>query len=230
MIKENATKSAVSKYRNFTFLIYPESAPEDWIERLEKIGLPVAISPFHNKDRIENDRNSENLSGFKKAHYHCIYVANNPVTVNSVRNKLKRALGNNAVAIVKVIDNVENMYLYLTHESKDAIRKKKYVYDKKDIIHLNNFDIARYISYSKEDYDEMHYNLLMIVRDLKLMNMIELINSFDMYPELFEKAGIHDLNILVKTVEGRNGIYRLFFDGNYQIYKREEREKLIFKK
>lgn len=215
----------VLKHRNFTFLIYPESAPVDWIEKLEKIGLPIAVSPLHDKDKIENERNLENLSGFKKAHYHCIYVANNPVTSDSVRRKLQRKLGTKVVSKVKIVDNISNMYLYLTHESKDAIRKKKHVYDKKDIIHLNNFDIARYISYSKEDYDEMHYNLLMIVKDLKVMNMIELINTYDMYPELFEKAGIHDLNLLVKTVEGRNGIYRMFFDGNYQMYQREQFEK-----
>lgn len=32
------------------FLLYPESIPEDWELRLESIGVPMAISPLHDKD------------------------------------------------------------------------------------------------------------------------------------------------------------------------------------
>ena len=50
----------------------------------------------------------------------------NPVTADSVRMKIKRSLGDNSVALVQIIrTSIENTYLYLTHESKDAIEKKK---------------------------------------------------------------------------------------------------------
>ena len=45
-----------------------------------------------------------------------------------------------------VVQSMENIYLYLTHESKDAIAKNKRIYDKRDIKLLNNFDIDRYIT------------------------------------------------------------------------------------
>ncbi|TXJ68444.1 Rep family protein, partial [Lactiplantibacillus plantarum] len=38
---------AKDKSRYFTFLLYPESIPEDWKSKLELIGVPIAISPFH---------------------------------------------------------------------------------------------------------------------------------------------------------------------------------------
>ena len=38
----------------------------------------------------------------------------------------KRALGEKSVAMVQIVLNIENTYLYLTHESKDAIKKNKY--------------------------------------------------------------------------------------------------------
>ena len=80
-----------------------------------------------------------------KPHYHVIYIAKNPVTANSVRQKIQKLLGVDALAEVKIIaTSVRNMYDYLTHESVDAIAKKKHVYDKKDILCLNNFDIDRY--------------------------------------------------------------------------------------
>lgn len=60
------------KSRYFTFLLYPESIPKDWEMKLETVGLPMAISPLHDKDKNKN-------GGYKKAHYLVVYVARNPV-------------------------------------------------------------------------------------------------------------------------------------------------------
>ena len=66
---------AKEKARYFTFLLYPESIPVDWQEKLELMGVPIAISPLHDKDLSK-------VAGqqYKKAHYHVIYIAKNPVT------------------------------------------------------------------------------------------------------------------------------------------------------
>lgn len=133
---------AKEKSRYFTFLLYPdgEGFPSDWEERLEKIGVPIAISPLHDKDK---DRKN---GGYKKRHYHGIYIANNPVTADSVRLKLKAVLSSEnmeckALARVMIVyESLESMYLYLTHESKDAIKKNKHRYNKADIKHISNFD------------------------------------------------------------------------------------------
>lgn len=212
------------KSRYFTFLIYPESAPHDWIDKLESLGLPIAISPLHNKDKIEKKDEHQLFGEFKKAHYHCIYVANNPVTSDSVRNKLKRVLDNNTVSIVKVIDNVENMYLYLTHESKDAIKKNKTIYSKQDIIHLNNFDISRYITLSLEDKKDMQNKLINFIRFNYVENIIELYEAFDENKNLFLSMGFNSQDDITEIVSQKAGLFRLFFDGAYQISKKKKRE------
>jgi hypothetical protein len=56
---------AKDKARYFTFLLYPESIPEDWEMKLESIGLPIAISPLHDKDLSDVEGQK-----YKKAHYH----------------------------------------------------------------------------------------------------------------------------------------------------------------
>lgn len=43
------------KGRFFTFLIYPESAPDEWVSTLDAIDLPMAISPIHDKDKRDVD-------------------------------------------------------------------------------------------------------------------------------------------------------------------------------
>ena len=40
----------ILKKRNWAFVVYPESAPSDWIEQLQQRGVVGAISPLHDKD------------------------------------------------------------------------------------------------------------------------------------------------------------------------------------
>ncbi|WP_036069762.1 Rep family protein, partial [Leuconostoc citreum] len=75
---------AKDKSRYFTFLLYPESIPDDWKSKLELIGVPIAVSPLHDKDK-----STVPGQDFKKPHYHVVYVAKNPVTADSVRYKIK---------------------------------------------------------------------------------------------------------------------------------------------
>ena len=49
---------AKEKARYFTFLLYPDSIPEDWEMRLELIGVPIAVSPLHDKDLSDIEDNS----------------------------------------------------------------------------------------------------------------------------------------------------------------------------
>lgn len=214
---------AKEKSRYFTFLLYPdgEGFPSDWEERLEKIGVPIAISPLHDKDK---DRKN---GGYKKRHYHGIYIANNPVTADSVRLKLKAVLSSEnmeckALARVMIVyESLESMYLYLTHESKDAIRKNKYRYDKADIKHISNFDIERYITIDVETKNQILKSLLQIIRAYSIPNILDL---HDFVEENGMDYGI-DMNLFLSTIESKSSILRLYFDGAYQRSKRGEMKK-----
>lgn len=213
---------AKEKARYFTFLLYPESIPVDWIERLETLGVQIAVSPIHDKDETERknlteDEQKKIANGgkvYKKAHYHVIYVAKNPVTADSVRVKIKRLLGDQSIAKVQiVIQSMENMYLYLTHESKDAIAKKKYKYDKKDIKHINNFDIDRYISMDVKDKDDILNLICDLIDEKDLANMRELRRFVKMYgPE----HGVPSMSIVNSVLRSHTGYIRLCFDAVYQ--------------
>jgi len=197
------------KARYFTFLLYPESIPEDWILKLELLDLPIAISPIHDKDisTVEGQK-------FKKPHYHVIYVAKNPVTAHSVRMRIKRALGSESVAMVQIIkSSMENMYLYLTHESKDAIAKNKHIYDKSNIKLLNNFDIDRYVALDVEEKEEMFNLVCELIDDHDLANIRELRRFVKAYgPEY----GIPNMAVINSVMRSHTGLIRLYFDSVYQ--------------
>lgn len=200
---------AKDKARYFTFLLYPESIPNDWSQRLELMGVPIAISPLHDKDK-------SNVEGqtYKKAHYHVVYVAKNPVTTDSVRKRIQRVLGARSVSKVQiVVQSMENMYLYLTHESKDAIAKNKHKYSKRDITLLNNFDIDRYVTLDVEDKDDMLNDVCDLIDDHNLANIRELRRFVKLHGIEY---GLPSMKIINSVLRAHTGLIRLYFDAVYQ--------------
>lgn len=211
---------AKEKSRYFTFLLYPESIPSDWKMKLELIGVPMAISPLHDKDLSTVDGQQ-----YKKPHYHVIYVAKNPVTADSVRKKIKATLGDSSVAKVQtVVHSMENMYLYLTHESKDAIAKNKHKYDKKDIGLINNFDVDRYVTLDESEKKELRQTLLELVDTYNIVNIIEL-SAF--IKQRGNEFGINGMKYVNEVISSSAGIFRLYFDANYQCGYRPIYSKII---
>ena len=214
-----------TKARYFSFIIYPESIPSDWQECLEKLGLAMAVSPLHDcdekKDKATWDNNNDlivNGKHYKKPHYHVLYIAKNPVTTESVRKKIKRALGVKAVSHIEIVDSVENTFKYLTHESKDAVAKDKHVYAKTDIVYLNDFDIDRYIVLDENQKRELKNLLLNIIRKEHLVNVIHLLDFIE----------VHGAEHGIQNMSDVNG-FRLYFDANYQMGYRYNRKPKIDK-
>lgn len=203
------------KARYFSFIIYPESIPTDWRLCLEKLGVPMAVSPVHDKDKSDVEGRE-----FKKAHYHVLYIAKNPVTVESVRNKIKRALGVKAVSHIEIVDNVENMFKYLTHESKDAIQKKKHKYSKHDIVYINDFDIDRYIVLDETQKRELKNLLLTIIRKEHLVNVVHLLDYLEDHGA---EQGVQNMSDVNDVITSNAGGFRLYFDANYQMGYRYNR-------
>lgn len=216
-ITQNKAKfKSREKARYFCFLLYPDSCPKDVLERLTALGQPIAISPKHDKDVAEVNKDTGEIR-YKKTHVHVIYVANNNVTADSVRKKLQRTLGAQAVNMVKICDNVGNYYKYLTHESADAIAKGKPQYDKSQIKLLNNFDIDRYTDTSKEAKEDMLDKVCDLIEEHSLCNVIQLkrfVRETD--------CGVTKRNVM-DTLQSYSGVLRLFFDGAYQESKNHPR-------
>lgn len=195
-----------TKARHFGFLLYPESIPENWVEQLESLGVSMAVSPLHDKDK-----NSDGT--FKKPHYHVIYIARNPVTIESIRKKIKRKLGNSSVAHIEIIDHIKGSYEYLTHESKDAKAKNKHVYDKKDILHINDFDIDRYVTLDESQKKELRNQLFDLINRCGIVNLKELDAFLDWRGQDY---GITSRRDVIDVITSNGNLFRMLFDANYQ--------------
>lgn len=158
----------MTKKRNWAFVLYPESAPEDWREILKIKGITFAVSPLHDKDINPTGES-------KKEHYHVIMCFDGPVTDKTV-NDITRGELNQTIGIP--LESVKGMYRYFTHKDNP----EKYQYNESDIELYNGFDATTVLN-SSEVY---------II--LKALHTIILEFSFVEYSELMEYLMINDLN------------------------------------
>lgn len=63
---------AAARKRNFATVIYPESAPADWRQRLNDQHVPALVSPLHDQDTDEGSGKK------KKPHYHVLLMFETP--------------------------------------------------------------------------------------------------------------------------------------------------------
>lgn len=74
-----AVKDKVSRTRNFATIVYPESAPENWLDILGEQCIPCFVSPLHDKD--ENSLDKER----KKPHYHVMLMFEGVKSIEQVQ-------------------------------------------------------------------------------------------------------------------------------------------------
>lgn len=115
------------KKRNWGGVVYPESAPEDWIETLKLKGISFAVSPLHDKD--------VNPTGEKKkAHWHIILSFPGPTTDKTVKQIMDEI--NQPLPIA--LESVRGYFRYFTHKDNP----EKYQYDSTQIQLFNGFDVT----------------------------------------------------------------------------------------
>lgn len=111
--------------RNFTTIVYPESAPSDWIEQLESLFIPSLISPLHDSD--VNPTGEQ-----KKPHYHVILMFDNVKTLAQAKEICELFGG---VGCEKV-NSIRGVARYLCHlDNPDKFR-----YDEREIRQLCGVD------------------------------------------------------------------------------------------
>lgn len=90
--------------RNFATVIYPDSAPENWLEIIGELKIPCFISPLHDKD-INPDGEP------KKPHWHCMLMFEGVKTETQVREVIATF---NGVGL-EIVNSLRGYARYLCH-------------------------------------------------------------------------------------------------------------------
>lgn len=136
-MKTEETKKEVErkleKLRNFAFILYPDSAKENWQQVLANLGQPV-FWILHDKD-FEVDKGTGEIKE-KKPHYHVMIMFENQRLVTAV-TKVAKFCGSNEC--IKKIKSKKAYARYLCHLD----HPNKHRYNPEEVRSLNGADYNR---------------------------------------------------------------------------------------
>ena len=145
-------KSNVKK-RNWAFIAYPDSAPENWLDILRQKGFMFSISPKHDRDTDPDEKE-------KKPHWHVIVCYSGPTSYNVVKAITEEV--NSSIPVP--LEQVRGYYRYFTHKDNP----EKFQYDEKDIQTFNGFNIADFFELTKSEVNAIVRSLQSLIRDQQI--------------------------------------------------------------
>ena len=154
--------------RNWAFVLYPESAPVDWRDLLQKTGLQCAVSPLHDRD-LNPDGEP------KKAHFHVIICYSGPTSFNVV----KALTDSLCCPIPQALEQVRGYYRYFTHKDNP----EKFQYQESEISTINGFSIMDFVELSKSEVLSIKRELQSLIRSadiLEYSDLMDLLQDSDM--------------------------------------------------
>ena len=107
MAEKQTKRKKEIRTRIWTFIVYPDSAPENWVDILAEMHLEFVVSPLHDKDK--------NATGeLKKPHWHIMLMFNGVKTYDQVKeitdqiNSPRPERCHNAKAMVRYMAHLDN--------------------------------------------------------------------------------------------------------------------------
>lgn len=154
------TKKNTTRTRNWTFVCYPESLPDGWIEIIDSWHVPYVISPVH-----DQDLNPDGTS--KKPHHHVLLMFQGIKTYEQVVELIKPL---NAT-IPLICQSTKGLVRYMTHMDNP----EKYQYRTEDIIAGAGADLAELLKPSSADRYTMIREMIQFIQDFQIMEFEEIV-------------------------------------------------------
>lgn len=160
-----------TRHRVWMFIFYPDSADEFWREEMDELGLPVCISPLHDKDtwtaRDERKNQHHKAGEFKKAHYHGLADYPQPVDYETVKNDFS-FLGTTNIKYAK---SKASMALYLCHLRSDD----KAQYSPDEVLEFGGADWRDWCS----ELDDIHATM----KEMRVFIRDNNVTEFDVFQD-----------------------------------------------
>ena len=125
--------------RNWSFILYPESAPSQWRTIIANYHVPTIISPLHDKDK-ENGK-------VKKAHYHIVML----FPSKKRYTQMKHITDVLSAPIPKSVVSIQGLIRYFAHLDNP----EKAQYDPQKIEGICGADPAYYLASTKADQRQL---------------------------------------------------------------------------
>lgn len=177
-----------TKARDWTFVVYPESAPENWREILDDTHMKWIESPLHDKD-VEADGTP------KKAHWHVLLTSDGPITDVAVK-KIIEPLNS---PIPKKVGSARGLVRYMIHMDNPD----KYQYDFNDIVAHGGADIDSYFELTKTSKIKVMREIVEFIYNEQIDNYADfLMVCIEKSDEWFDVAINYNTLAINKMIDG----------------------------
>lgn len=129
-MSEEKSRTKDDRTRNWTFLVYPESAPKNWRDIIDEEHIPWIESPLHEKD--VNPDGTE-----KKPHWHILVLYEGKKSYAQMKDLTDRL----QTTIPQKANNAKGLVRYMAHMDNP----EKVQYSKSDIIGHGGADVTGYL-------------------------------------------------------------------------------------
>ena len=172
MAKENALAAAIMRRYNksscWAFVMYEDSAPPDYEDKLRMLGVQFALSPWHDKDVDGKDEHGK--PKYKKKHRHGILHWPGGTTTYKTAAGISRDVLHGTIPIPLV--SPRGYYRYFCH--LDNPRKAQY--EEADIIVGTGFDVGDFLELTAKEKTELCKHIVMdVVIPLEIVEYWDLV-------------------------------------------------------
>lgn len=108
--KSSLSGQADGRARNFACVVYPESAPSDWLDTIAELKIPIMVSPLHDKDTNPSRLPNGNPEP-KKPHYHVMACFEGNKTVEQAKSIFEQFGGVGC----EIVSSLRGYARYLCH-------------------------------------------------------------------------------------------------------------------
>ena len=156
-----------ARIRNATFLVYPDSAPENWIEILREQHVPFIVSPLHDKDKDLSELDGDLCLLPKKAHYHVAICCEGVHSLDYFQDLSKLVNG----TIAWKIENLRSMLRYFCHMDNP----EKYQYNPNDLRAYCGADLSALYKLQGQQLLDAVRNIIQTVREQGIFSFQDLV-------------------------------------------------------
>lgn len=179
--------------RNFGCVVYPESAPDNWLELLAEHKVPALVSPLHDRDVDPQDQP-------KKPHFHVILMFEGPKTIEQAK-EIFDPIGGVGCEIIK---SIRGYARYLCHLDNP----EKYQYDEDKIIQLYGADYKEICELRSDKYKV-------------ITEILEFIDQEDIcsYYDLLRYARTHEPSWFRSLLDNSTFVVKEYIKSRYWVKK-----------
>jgi hypothetical protein len=175
------------KARTWTLVIYPESAPKNWREIIDKTHISWIESPLHDKD-VNPD------GTIKKAHWHVLLLFEGPTTFSKVKD-IGKVIN---APVPQIVSSARGMVRYMIHMDNP----EKYQYPIGEIVGHGGADVDGFFELTATNRLRVLQEITAYIQDNKVTSFADLTyHAIETSTDWFDVIANHNTLFLNKLID-----------------------------